>query len=1675
MAQDDFAARMPSIGFNGQAPAKGRDQELMMALRKDSAQRPAPKEAPAPAAAKRATNQPSLMQALEMTGLAPDAPNTPGDPQPGGAAMGQSAELGGGAGGEVSVTDMLQRVTADMSDVDEDEGKRPSNASEQRRQPKIEAEVAAQRDMVLAIVARAASALSINPGDVDVQVDAEGGPAADAGTRGLQMGKSVFLDGGSFDPGSIDGAQLITHEVIHQAQRGLPGMGDDPIGMAEAEATMLAERFVRGGGMLPVQAGLPGDHAAAENGGGADVSALIEQYKATIEANAQTVTPIPESPSGGGGTATQNRASKVRQYTDGVDGIADQISGLAAFDELCDQLGTFGDGETAGPLASIKSSGPYRELCRMWQGAKEGGEDSGTMKAAFDNEFDDRGFWGSTEDAFDLVQAAAKRDARPEAEADAARSEADAASEGVAEAESALAGPSTMDMAAGLPGAMAPAAPAIDPRTAELMGASVDEAAPDLGSFAELSNISDDQIDAIMGQSRHFDAFSERSAGGEFQSRAEQVFETLGENALGGMIQGGSDTLLDGLVFDQIGFLGDQGLKLLTRGKLGTPMIGPIIGLVQAPPWKASSWGSEQAGAAFDSFGQMGETWAGFESAQDPLDYVGVFCALLADLFEGLRDLLDAIATFCGTLSAMCYVIGGLLILFGIALLWLAGVGAPLITAGGWLTRAGSILGRINSALGPIVLALSAIGLFFRTLSALMVPADMYANQLADVGSAAGTFGEKAGAKVADTAVGAVNERIQGPIASRVDASIEQGRTGDDSGGNADADSIVRDLEDADTAVREDLADNQPDPDADRPVDADADADADRPRDDAEPDTSTPRGRFRAFVDRASARLRATELATAIRDLDQLRTDPRQAAMEGLSPHFRGNFEDKLDRRLREKTAALESLRTELASQGEGADAADRARLQRDIDGATTELTRLRTQLEDTRVAIADAEAAEAAARRDRAAADDEDDATRTQDEEAAHLRTEEQRLTQEGAALQADLDRVHGQLDERRPAVQERVTAIQAEIERLREQRATAQEGVDAAQTDATRAANERRTELQGEVDRLLREMSEGQDQAARLETQADGVDRAATLRTEADTAARQAETAQAQADGLRSTLEGRVGQRIQLTDPEGRNANGLISRKVVGFTDTGVIIAEGREGTQRTVPFAEIARPNGFRDAAQSYGEATAQANTAQQAAQQTRTQADGLDPTGADAAALRVQAQQHRDGALGLQGVHAAAERAAQGDTTPDTARERVRTAETAVGTLDTDLQGHQTEIDGLNGEITTLANEETRLAGEVRTNTAAITTTQEGIRTAETNAERNASVNSNHGLMQGSTGNATGGIGSSNAVWGEWFMQRIGATDRLISLAESAGADVTGMRADLADGAKDDPSTGAIVSAAAVSGLGIEIETEDQLRAIGARRARIENLLNDGPPSDPAQLTARRQSALDAFEQYQLAHARAYRAFVAEQIVDQHAAETAVLAESGAPIVERSQSMTEPLNTAASTEADRTSQLSAGGGEVTASGEPAGGIVGELITRLADSGDALSDSPAPPDAEAGNQIDSGQELAANENTERTAQGADASTQQRAFIDAAIQARAQQEDQVNTDITALEDKHAAELAIKEQIQQQKAQALIERDTHAQTAEQEARSFNSDFQALQAWRARYGAAAAAAGGTSE
>src|SRR5690606_8708522 len=88
-------------------------------------------------------------------------------------------------------------------------------------------------------------------------------------------------------------------------------------------------------------------------------------------------------------------------------------------------------------LNRVKASKNFKQLVKMWQGAQEGGQDRAAMQAAFNDEFDGRGFWAETEEAFDRVEAAAKAQAAEDAEAAAAKKKAQEAAQQNTETESA--------------------------------------------------------------------------------------------------------------------------------------------------------------------------------------------------------------------------------------------------------------------------------------------------------------------------------------------------------------------------------------------------------------------------------------------------------------------------------------------------------------------------------------------------------------------------------------------------------------------------------------------------------------------------------------------------------------------------------------------------------------------------------------------------------------------------------------------------------------------------------------------------------------------------------------------------------------------------------------------------------------------------------------------------------------------------------------------------------------------------------------------------------------------------------------------------------------------------------------------------------------------------------------
>lgn len=1593
--------------------------------------------------------------------MLPAVPVDPDSPQDGDAALMQSAELNG-------QPPFADAARSPAEEVPSPTGAAATPSDERRAQQKREA-AEERHQHTMALVEQLSAALGLGNAQPGVHTDeAAQQRTASAGTRGLVDGGEVFLDPTRFDPSTPDGQRLVGHELMHVAQRRLaPADHPAAAGLAEAEAHLGAESFARTGAMMQPQMGLPQGYVARENGaggpGGGSLQALIEQYRTMTEQGGANLRAPQAQTSAVDSSATQDRERKVEQYQDGVDGVADLIGDLGAFDDLCDAIDD--EEDTAGPLAGIKGSDHYTRLSRMWQGAKEGGEDSGRMKEIFDYEFNGRGFWAETEQAFDLVCSNAKADARPEAEAESAR-ELVTPEEEAEEAVEEQVEEQATEEGAGPPGATPPQP--VDPQLQQFLAAEVPQDAPTIASFEDLTQITDEQLDAITAQANHHNSFSERASNGEFGSRTEQILETLGENLLGGFVRGGTDQLLDTLVWDNVGWLGDQGLKVLTKGRLATPMVGALIGLVQNPPWTAEAWGIDKFGSSFESFGRIDDTLAQFANAEDAGDYVGIFCALLADFFGGLRDFIDALATICGTLSALCYVVGGLLILFGIALLWLAGVGAPLVTAGGWLTRAGTILGRINTALSAIVFVLSGVTTFFRTLAAFMVPASMYADQLTGVGQAADTFGEKAGAKVADETAGQLNNTVRGPIQSRVDARVPApgGATGADGGADADrvndaidrhADAIADRQADANDRPRDgdgDGSDRPRDGDGDdRPRDGDGDDrprdddDADRPRD----DDSSARGRMRRFAD-AFERVpfvgkvvtAGRDVIDAIGDARNLVSDPRRSSMEGLSPTLRDRLLSRMEEQVTSAKNEVTRLRSELAAMDGDVDPADKARVEAALETAKGDVERLSTRLRSTQQAVAEVAAAEELRRRDK---DGEEGQERPLD---AEVRRRQEALDD----LRRQVDEAQADLDTTRPETRRQIDDLRA---RIRDAEAAEQQARDTHEREkgaADAQHTERQRDAQADVDRLTGDVERLRAEAESLERQAQDATDAQQHRAEAERQRGDADTAQQTVEQTRAQMEGFVGQRLQLNDPESTNSNKQSSRVLARVEADGIVVYEGRERTERRLPFSAIIYPAPLRRLNEQRVEAQRQHDAADQAADAARDRADALAPADADPQALAADAAAKRRQATTAESDQAAAsERASSTDLADAAARERERAAQGQVEHHSGEAQRAQGEIDGLERD---LGEKETRL-GELRTQTSEAEQRLADAESARDAAARIAPVREH--AHEGSSGNATGGRGSSYKDVAQSLIVSLGLYDTLLEELAGAGVDVSNLRTLEAK----DQTLGRLAQTGVDHALGIDRETEDELRAIGDRRARVEAALEHAPPIEPSTMSDKRQAAIEAYENYLIAHARAHRAFLAEQAVDALSQETAAMAEEGEPAREAAQSMDGPLQQSRSDEDQRQAVISGQSPQVQPSGEGASSIVTELITKLATHGDALDDQPNPGGADTGQAIDQGQQQAGEETTARTGQSQQASAQQRAFLDEAINQRTAREQQISGDIDALDRKHQEEQAIKAEIQQAKAQALVEREQHRATVEQNAQGFNADFAQMEQWRAQY------------
>ncbi len=164
------------------------------------------------------------------------------------------------------------------------------------------------------------------------------------------------------------------------------------------------------------------------------------------------------------------------------------------------------------------------------------------------------------------------------------------------------------------------------------------------------------------------------------------------------------------------------------------------------------------------------------------------------------------------------------------------------------------------------------------------------------------------------------------------------------------------------------------------------------------------------------------------------------------------------------------------------------------------------------------------------------------------------------------------------------------------------------------------------------------------------------------------------------------------------------------------------------------------------------------------------------------------------------------------------------------------------------------------------------------------------------------------------------------------------------------------------------------------------------------------------------------------------------------------------MLAPMTGSVATENQRTSTLSGANAEVPQSDSSMAGIVVELIAKLADNSDAMDDQPEGGSSGDGAAMASGQDTAREGAADAKDQGTEHSQENREFLDQA--ARAEQEESVATNITSLEGRAREEEAIRDGIQLQKAQHLLNMNAAKDRCVTESTMFSEQFTTMDAWR---------------
>ena len=1216
----------------------------------------------------------------------------------------------------------------------------------------------------------------------------------------------------------------------------------------------------------------------------------------------------------------------------------------------------------------------------------------------------------------------------------------------------------------------------LDAQLQALMGSSVEVEAPAIPAFDQLSQVTDDQFSRVLFERNHQLGLSNGVASGDTGvGRGGQIWGQFRDNFFGSFIESGTDQFIDTMVLDTLGNFADKGLTAISRGAFRAPFVGPLIGLIKDKPWSAESWTGE--GGILTKMGDGGQSLGRFGTnlmtaiqggeGLSGMDRVGIFCAALADLFGGFHDIIGGLQSIVGILSAVSYVAGGILLAIGLCLIWLP-IGPVLINISAWLIRAGGVLGRIATALGAVVLALSLLTTIFRTAAAVMVPAEMYAQQLEGVGDAAGDFGQAAGNKVADTAAQGIKDSVNDHRETRrqrASSQDEGGQPGGETQGQhvRDANDETNAAVDADSRRLGELADETRRSQDDDSRQNAADSDPSLGRRVLTSALSSP---VRAIKQAASA---IADLGPALRDAAYTARNPRLAAAEALQTmnnvRMRG-VEDALadaQTKVAQLTNQLEGIDTSSPEAAQIRSALESA--QNTLTTANSELTRANAEIERMRGGPnPDADQQHI---NDRARQSDED----SSEEARKQLREQEDGKRQKLLDLDAEEHRLHQEVED----LTTRIAEVEVEEQRNTEARDRTKgeletenahiAGIERARNNAEQASN-----------LANRQLALG-DEARQLRNQAENAESAATLRDQAIQRDGAVTTARDTAQQRRNELQSRVGRSIQVVI-DGK----VTSRTVRAIHKDGIEITDGNgagrneqngqftDGGTIMLPFSEIhtqsVRQSGesFQQQNQLVTDGTAEVN-------RLRTEADRLNPDRAIANDLRQQADGKASEASGL----TIQIRSAQENSTYS-----------PMGAVD--LATHQrfsdmhrrnhdnaaVDVSGNTSQLARLRQQQATAKTRLQEIPSERTETQTSVNDLRRRRRQGTSVNhlngliSDDNLLTSSSGNATGGVGSSYKGIGDNYDAFTVSPEDIAATSGSIRGLMTniGLGLGFLKPGKTTPGADPVDGTFGQrlrEWTGLTGQHETDVAAIGQRQAMLETLMDTALSIDLDALHTDREASMDAANRYNDAHEWAYQCYLAEQSVEQLSAQTLLMAESGAPMRDFSAGMGEPLSQAVSDEESRAAAISGGDSNIEGSDPQGGSMITGLILKLAQYADNFDDQPNAGGESSADALTTGQDTASEEASTQSEASTSASSEQRQVLDQAITLRAAQEENICLNIDNLHVKHSEEQTIKVEIQQQKAQALTDRATARAEVESHSTAFTSGFTQATSWAEDY------------